>query len=79
MLLKTDKCPIFLDIYGQKNKCQKKYKKNSMPNYFTFFSAGDHKNFYAVDGSPKITSTLLTNKVPRILKLDIYKCPFLKS
>jgi len=32
-----------------------------------------------VAGSLKITSTLFTNKVLRISKLDIYKCPFLKS
>ncbi len=73
---KPNKCPEKKDISGHLFFSTKKIM---VTNYFTFFSVLDHKNFYAVDGSLEITSTLFTNKVPRILKLDIYKCPFLKS
>jgi hypothetical protein len=39
----------------------------------------DHKNFYAVANSLKFTATLFNNKVLRISKMDIYKCPKIKS
>ena len=66
----------FLDILGQVVFVRKKFM---VTNYLIIFLVGDHKNFYAVANSLKFTSTLFTNKVLRISKLDIYKCPFLKS
>ena len=47
--------------------------------YSYFFSVADHKNFYAVAKPLKITSTVFNNKVLRFLKMDIYKCPKMKS
>jgi hypothetical protein len=76
MLPFLNKCPFFSDISGYFFFLA---KKNMVTKNSIVFSAGEHKNFYAVAGSLKNTSTLFTNKVPRILKLDIYKCPFLKS
>ena len=74
--LLKNKCPFFLDIFGHLFFSA---KKNMVTKYFICFSSAEHKNFYAVVGSPKNTSTLFTNKVLRILKLDIYKCPKMKS
>jgi hypothetical protein len=64
MLLKIDKCPIFLDIYGQNINVQKKHKKISITNYFGFFLVGEHKNFYAVAGSLEIISFFWLTKYP---------------